>query len=52
MVLNNFVYISIVNYNELISAIDYFNTFNKSIAINYVKKNSGATTKILDSCIM
>jgi len=43
--------ISIVNYKELTSAIDYFTTFNKSIAINYIQENSGATTKILDSII-
>jgi 3-deoxy-D-manno-octulosonic-acid transferase len=43
--------ISISNYTELTSAIDCFSTFNKSIAINYIKENSGATTKILDSII-
>jgi 3-deoxy-D-manno-octulosonic-acid transferase len=43
--------ISISNYTELTSAIDLFNTFDKSIAINYIQENSGATTKILDSII-
>jgi 3-deoxy-D-manno-octulosonic-acid transferase len=43
--------ISISNYKELTSAIDYFSTFNKSIAINYIQENSGATTKILNSII-
>ena len=41
--------ISISNYKELNSAIDFFNTFDKSIAINYIQENSGATTKILNS---
>ena len=44
--------ISISNYQELTSAINFFNTFNKLIAINYIKENSGATTKILDSNII
>ena len=39
--------ISISNYKELSSAIDYFNLFDTSIAMNYIKENSGATTKIL-----
>jgi len=43
--------ISISNYKELTSAIDFFNTFDKKIAINYIKENSGATTKILNSII-
>jgi len=43
--------ISISNYKELTSAIDFFNTFDKSIAINYIQENSGATTKILNSII-
>ena len=43
--------ISISNYKELTSAIDFFNTFEKKIAINYIKENSGATTKILNSII-
>jgi 3-deoxy-D-manno-octulosonic-acid transferase len=41
--------ISISNYTELTSAVDFFNAFDKSIAINYIQENSGATTKILDS---
>ncbi len=41
--------ISISNYKELNSAIDFFNTFDKSIAINYIQENSGATTKIINS---
>ena len=43
--------ISISNYNELTSAIDFFSAFDNSIAINYIQENSGATTKILDSMI-
>jgi len=43
--------ISISNYKELTSAIDFFNTFDKSIAINYIQENSGATTKILNTII-
>jgi len=39
--------ISISNYKELSSAIDSFNLFDTSIAMNYIKENSGATTKIL-----
>ena len=39
--------ISISNYEELSSAIDIFNSFDKSIALNYIKENSGATNKIL-----
>ena len=38
---------SISNYEELSSAIDIFNTFDQSIALNYIKENSGATNKIL-----
>ena len=38
--------ISISNYKELDSAIESLNTFNKSIAFNYIKKNAGATKKI------
>ena len=38
---------SISNYEELSSAIDIFNTFDRSIALNYIKENSGATNKIL-----
>lgn len=40
--------ISISNYRELTSAVDFFNAFDKSIAINYVQKNSGATDTILN----
>ena len=43
--------ISISNFKELTSAIDYFNTFDKSIAINYTQENSGATKKILNLII-
>lgn len=43
--------ISISNYNELTSAIDFFSAFDNSIAINYIQENSGATTKILNSII-
>ena len=39
--------ISISNYEELSSAIDIYNTFDQSIALNYIKENSGATNKIL-----
>ena len=39
--------ISISNYEELSSAIDIFNSFDQSIALNYIKENSGATNKIL-----
>lgn len=38
---------SISNYEELSSAIDIFNSFDQSIALNYIKENSGATNKIL-----
>jgi 3-deoxy-D-manno-octulosonic-acid transferase len=41
--------ISISNYEELNSAIDILNTFDKSIALNYIKENSGATKRILIS---
>ncbi len=40
--------VSISNYKELIAAIDVFSAFDKSISINYIEKNSGATKKILD----
>jgi 3-deoxy-D-manno-octulosonic-acid transferase len=43
--------VSISNYKELTSAVEFFSPFDKSIAINYIQKNSGATTKILDSII-
>ena len=39
--------ISIYNYQELKSAINILSKFNKSIALNYIAKNSGATNKIL-----
>jgi len=39
--------ISISNYKELTSAIDFFNAFDKSIAINYIQENSGATRSII-----
>ena len=39
--------ISISNYKELTSAFNFFSTFDKSIAIDYSKKKSGATTKII-----
>jgi 3-deoxy-D-manno-octulosonic-acid transferase len=41
--------ISISNYKELTSAVNFFSAFDKSIAIDYIKKNSGATIKILNS---
>jgi len=41
--------VSISNYTELTSAVEFFSPFDKSIAINYIQENSGATTKILDS---
>ena len=40
--------VSISNYKELTSAINFFNTFDKSIAINYIQENSGATDAILN----
>ena len=39
--------ISISNYVELCSAIDSLNNFDKSIALNYIKENTGATNKII-----
>ena len=39
--------ISISNYEELIYAINILNNFDKSIALNYIKENSGATKRIL-----
>jgi 3-deoxy-D-manno-octulosonic-acid transferase len=39
--------ISISNYTELISAIDFFNTFDKSIATDYIKGNAGSSKTIL-----
>ena len=43
--------ISISNYKQLSSAIDSLNNFNKSIALNYIKKNTGAIEKILKTKI-
>ena len=43
--------ISISNYKQLKLAIDSLNTFNKSIALNYIKQNTGATQKILGTHI-
>ncbi len=40
--------ISISNYKELSSAIDYFNTFDKAIAITFTAKGSGATRSIIE----
>ena len=39
--------ISISNYEELKIAINTFNNFDKNIALDYIKENSGATKKIL-----
>ena len=39
--------ISICNYKELSSAIDFFNIFDKSIALNYIEENHGATKSII-----
>jgi len=43
--------ISISNYKELNSAINIVTNFKKSIALNYIEENSGATKKILPSII-
>ena len=40
--------ISISNYQELSLAIDYFNTFDKNIATDYIINNCGATEIILE----
>ena len=40
--------LSISNYTELTSAINLYSNFDKSIGINYIQKNSGATNIILD----
>jgi len=40
--------VSISNYTELTSAVEFFSPFDKSIAINYIQENSGATDTILD----
>ena len=39
--------VSISNYEELSSAINVLNNFDKLIALNYIKENVGATEKIL-----
>jgi 3-deoxy-D-manno-octulosonic-acid transferase len=39
--------ISISNYTEITSAIDSFKSFDKKIATNYIKSNSGATECIV-----
>lgn len=39
--------ISINNYNELVSALDYFKKFDKSITENYINEKCGATEKII-----
>ena len=39
--------ISINNYNELVSALDYFKKFDKSISENYIHENCGATEEII-----
>ena len=39
--------ISINNYNELVSALNYFKEFDKSISENYINENCGATEKII-----
>jgi hypothetical protein len=40
--------ISISNYKELTSAIDFFNTFDKKIATDYIDTNRGATRSIIE----
>ena len=45
--INHNAAISISNYKELKSAIEISTNFDKSISLNYIKKNSGATSKIL-----
>jgi len=40
--------ISISNYRELTSAINYFNTFDKKIATDYIDTNSGATKSVIE----
>jgi len=39
--------ISITNYKELISAINYFNVFDSTISTDYIRNHSGATEIIL-----
>ena len=41
--------ISISNYEELFIAIDTAKSFKKSVALSYIKDNSGATNRILPS---
>ena len=41
--------VSIANYQELNLAINVFSDFDKSIAINYIQANSGATKIILET---
>jgi len=43
--------ISISNYTELTSAVDFFSAFDKSIATDYIQENNGATAKILNTII-
>ena len=45
--INHNAAISISNYEELKAAIEISTNFDKSISLNYIKKNSGATSKIL-----
>ena len=40
--------ISISNYTELTSAVNFFSAFDKSIATEYIQENSGATDAILN----
>ena len=40
--------ISISNYRELTSAINYFNTFDKKIATDYIDTNRGATRSVIE----
>ena len=40
--------ISISNYTELTSAVNFFSAFDKSIATDYIQENSGATNAILN----
>jgi 3-deoxy-D-manno-octulosonic-acid transferase len=40
--------VSISNYTELTSAVEFFSPFDKSIAINYIQENSGVTDTILN----
>jgi 3-deoxy-D-manno-octulosonic-acid transferase len=40
--------LSISNYTELTSAVDFFSAFDKSITTEYIQENSGATNTILN----